>query len=41
MSQVRNLDYLNKHRIIYRRDPINDEPSEVFDWGCYYEYGTN
>ena len=41
MSQVRNLDYLNKHRIIYRRDPIDDEPSEVFDWGCYYENGTN
>ena len=41
MSQVRNLDYLNKHRIIYRRDPISDEPSEIFEWGCYYENGTN
>lgn len=41
MSQVRNLDYLNKHRIIYRRNPIDDKPSEIFDWGCYYEDGTN
>ena len=33
MSHTRNLDYLNKRRIIYRRSPLNDQPSEVFDWG--------
>ena len=36
----RNKTYLNKHHIIYRRDPVNDNPSRVFDWGCYYENGT-
>ena len=37
----RNLDYLNKKRIIYRRGTINDKPPEVFDWGGYYELGTH
>jgi hypothetical protein len=37
---LRNKTYLNKHHIIYRRDPVNDNPSRVFDWGCYYENGT-
>lgn len=40
MSYERNLGYLNKRRIIYRREPINDKPTEVFDWGKYYEDGT-
>ena len=26
--------------MIYRRGPINDKPSEVFEWGYYYEQGT-
>ena len=29
MSHTRNLDYLIKRRIIYRRSPLNDEPTEV------------
>ena len=37
----RNLEYLNKKRIIYRRQPINDKPTEVFSWGSYYEDGTH
>jgi len=37
----RKLDYLNKNRIIYRRDPISDKPTEVYDWGLYFENGTN
>jgi hypothetical protein len=37
----RNLHYLNKHRIIYRRLPISDKPTEEFDWGWYYEDGTH
>ena len=36
----RNMDYLINNRIIYRRGPINDIPSMVFDWGSYYEDGT-
>jgi|TARA_R110001592_G_scaffold3102_1_gene17370 hypothetical protein len=36
----RNLDYLNKRRIIYRRSPLVDQPTESFDWGDYYEDGT-
>ena len=41
MSYERNLDYLVKRRIIYRRAPIEDDPTEVFDWGNYYENGTH
>lgn len=40
MSYERNLNYLNKHRIIYRRGPLTDKPTESFDWGDYYEEGT-
>ncbi len=32
MSHNRNLDYLIKRRIIYRRSPITDRPTESFDW---------
>jgi anaerobic ribonucleoside-triphosphate reductase len=41
MSHTRSLDYLVKRRIIYRRSPLNDQPTEVFDWGDYYENGTH
>jgi hypothetical protein len=37
----RNLEFLNKRKVIYRRGPINDKPSEVFEWGYFYEQGTN
>jgi len=37
----RNLNYLNRHKIIYRRDPITDKPSQTFDWGNFYEDGTH
>ena len=40
MSHERNIKYLTQHRIIYRRDPITDKPTESFDWGDYYENGT-
>ena len=40
MSHNRNLDYLIKRRIIYRRSPITDKPTESFEWGDYYENGT-
>lgn len=42
MSQYeRNMDYLNKKRLIYRRDPISDKPSATFEWGKFYEHGTH
>ena len=36
----RNIEYLNKRRVIYRRGPINDKPTETFKWGSFYESGT-
>ena len=36
----RNLEYLHRNRIIYRRHPISDEPNQVFDWGEFYHDGT-
>lgn len=42
MSQYeRNKDYLNKHRVIYRRNPISDKPTEQFAWGDFYADGTH
>ncbi len=42
MSQfVRNMEYLNRRRIIYKRNPIDDKPSEVFEWGDFYGEGTH
>lgn len=41
MSHDRNLDFLNKRRVIYRRGPINDKPTQEYDWGYFYESGTN
>ena len=37
----RKLDYLNQRRIIYRCYPVDDKPTEVYDWGWYYEHGTH
>lgn len=36
----RKTDYLHRNRIIYRRQPITDRPSEVFTWGKFYKTGT-
>lgn len=41
MSEERKLEYLIKHRIVYRRSPINDKPTSSYYWGDYYEEGTN
>ena len=41
MSHQRNLKYLNKHRIVYRRHPINDIPDEVNEAYAYYINGTH
>lgn len=40
MSYDRNLEYLNKRRVIYRRGPINDKPTQQYEWGSFYESGT-
>jgi hypothetical protein len=37
----RKIEYLNKHRIIYKRNPINDKPTAEYEWGYYYENGTH
>ena len=42
MSQFdRNMDILNRRKLIYIRPPVTDQPTEVYDWGNYYEYGTH
>ena len=40
MSHERNLKYFTSRSIVYRRDPINDKPTHVYDWGNYYKDGT-
>jgi hypothetical protein len=40
MSHDRNMKYLINKRIIYRRFPIKDQPTNRFEWGDYYEDGT-
>lgn len=41
MSHSRNMRYLENNRIIFRRLPISDKPSEVYEWGWFYEQGTH
>jgi len=36
----RNLEYLNKHRIVYRRMPISDKPTDENECYMFYEDGT-
>lgn len=36
----RNINYLMKRKIIYRRDPVSDIPTETFEWGVFYQEGT-
>jgi len=40
MSHKRNLEYLNKHRIVYRRMPISDKPTQENECYMFYEDGT-
>lgn len=37
----RLLSVLNSRRVIYRRDPITDKPTETFAWGKFYKEGTH
>jgi len=42
MSQYdRNTEYLDKHRIIYRRNPISSTGRVEYEWGWFYENGTH
>ena len=36
----RNTEHLHRKEIIYRRNPINDKPTEVYWWGDFYADGT-
>ena len=40
MSHERNLEYLNKHRIVYRRMPVKDKPTQENECYMFYEDGT-
>jgi len=40
MSHERNMKWLNDRRIIYRRDPITDKPTESTNQYDYYTEGT-
>ena len=40
ISIPRHIHQLIKKRIVYRRNPIRDEPTAIYDWGVYYEDGT-
>ena len=40
MSHDRNLEYLNKHRIVYRRMPISDKPDVEATYWDHYIDGT-
>ena len=40
MSHERKLNYLNRHRIIYRRLPINDIPDQENEVYMFYSNGT-
>ena len=41
MQYERNVDWLYRRRIICRRLPLTDKPTENYDWGWYYENGTH
>ena len=41
MSHERNLKYLNDHRIVYRRFPINDIPDQENEVYMFYLNGTH
>ena len=40
MSHERNLKYLNDNRIVYRRMPITDKPTQENECYMFYENGT-
>ena len=41
MSHDRNLEFLNRRRIVYRRNPITDKPTIENECYMFYEDGTH
>ena len=41
MEYERNIQLLIHRDIIWRRDPITDIPTEIYDWGWFYRDGTH
>tara|TARA_R110000787_G_scaffold143645_1_gene257431 strand:+ start:280 stop:909 length:630 start_codon:yes stop_codon:yes gene_type:complete len=42
MSQFeRRMDYLHRHKVIFRRDPLSSTGRVEFEWGWFYENGTH
>ena len=41
MSHERNLEFLNRRRIVYRRNPITDKPTQENECYMFYEDGTH
>jgi hypothetical protein len=37
----RKMQYLLNNRIVYRRYPIKDRPTEIYEWGWFYNEGTH
>jgi len=37
----RKMEYLHRNKIVYRRYPISDHPTQTYNWGWYYEDGTH
>ena len=35
------MEYLHRNKIVYRRYPISDHPTQTYNWGWYYEDGTH
>ena len=35
------MEYLHRNKIVYRRYPISDHPTQTYNWGWYYEEGTH
>jgi hypothetical protein len=37
----RKMQYLLNNRIVYRRYPAKDRPTEIYEWGWFYNEGTH
>ena len=37
----RKMQYLHSNNIIYRRYPVSDRPTKIYEWGWLYDEGTH
>lgn len=37
----RKMQYLHSNNIIYRRYPVSDRPTKIYEWGWFYDEGTH